>query len=477
MSFNDRSFAYAQLGYILTVTITLLVLPGASFWPTLIALCGVWIAVALCNQATAARNSAGWWTLLTATTLLAIGAIANIHFFTTAQGATTSDPVLLNTDARANFDSAMFLLGQGKAAHAPCAMGYPLFIAGIWRITGITVVAPIVANMLMVLLTIIASGTIATRVLSREQCRRQPQWLQACAMIMTASICYLLNTGTIMIKDAGICLSMALAGLGLTSLRIQSATYKTSLRIWGAFAVGTAGVAIFRLNYLLLLFIAVLIITPWRHENWNAMRRAAVMIGVIAISWLLTNWLLVDNWNHYTLGMHFPDDAMSGYFTSGQYTPHLYHDQMLGDYYHSPVWHRLLWLPINAALLYFIPFPWNFTAYLDFGYTYAFAKFSYPWYAVGGMIIYHILYMGRRSSPAIMHLTLAALTLWLIPAYLTAGSVSRYILPLLTWLIPAAVAVADSQLSTRRFRIYALVYGITIAIVLIVCHHLQNSVL
>ena len=477
MSFNDRSFAYAQLGYLLTVTVSLLILPGASFWPTLMAMLGIWIAVALCYQSTAARNSAGWWTLLTATTLLAVGAIANIHFFTTAHGATTADPVLLNVDARANFDSALFLLGQGESAHASCSLGYPMFIAGLWRITGITVVTPIVANMLMILLTIIISGTIATRVLSREQCQHSPQWLQTCAMIMTASICYLLNTGTIMIKDAGICLSMATAGLGLTSLCVPSATTKTSLRMWGAFAAGIIGVAIFRLNYLIFLFIATLIITPWRHGDWSMMRRAAIMIGTIAAVWLLSNWLLVDIWNRYTVGMHFPNEVMSGYFTSGQYSQHLYHDQVLGDYYDSSVWYRLLWLPINAALLYFIPFPWDFATYLDFGYTYAFAKFSYPWYIVGGLIIYHILYMGRLSSAAIIHLTLAALILWLIPAYLTAGSVSRYVLPLLTWLIPAAVAVADSQLRTRRFRIYAACYCITMAAVLYVCHYLQHSVL
>ena len=179
MSLNDRSFAYAQLGYLLIVALTLILLPGASFFPTLIAMAGVWIVTALCYQATAARNSAGWWTLLIAATALAVGVIANIHFFTAAQGAETTAPVLQNIDARANFDSAQSLLGLGDAAHSPRSLGYPLFISAIWHITGITIVAPIIINMLMILLTAITCGTITVRLLSAENNRHSRQWLQS----------------------------------------------------------------------------------------------------------------------------------------------------------------------------------------------------------------------------------------------------------------------------------------------------------
>lgn len=475
MSFNDRSFAYAQIAYIFAVAIELLIFPGASFWPTLIAMGGVWIAAALCYQATAARNSAGWWALLAVTTLLSAGAIANIHFFTTAQGATTSNPVLFNVDARANFDTALSILGLGEPAHAPRSIGYPMLIAGIWRITGITVVAPIVLNMLMILLTIIVSGTIAVRATASGKARHSQQWIQTCAMIMTASICYMLNTGTILLKDAGICLSMAMAALGLTSLIIPPATPAATARLRGALAIGIIGTAIFRLNYIFMILVATIVITPWARNDRRTLIRSAIVIGATALTWVIFNWVLTDIWNPTATGIRFYPDELTGYFTSGTHSQHMYHDRLLSGYYHAPIWYRLLWLPANAVTLYLIPFPWDFSTYTEFGYTYAVAKFSYPWYAVGALVIYYMIYLRRGSSPVIRRLTYAAILLWLVPAYFTAGSVSRYILPLIVWLIPAAVTTLDSHIGTRRFRIYAATYCALLGAALIVCHHLQHS--
>lgn len=477
MSVNDRSFAFAQLCYLLIVAGALIALPGASFIPTILAMAGVWIVVALCYQATSARNSAGWWALLAATAVLAVGVIANVHFFTAAQGATTANPVLNNIDARANFDSAMHILGHGAPAHAPRSLGYPLFIAAIWRITGITIVSPLIVNMLMTLLTAIACGTISTKVLPEDSRQNSFQWIQSCAIIMTLAICYLMTTGTVLLKDAGVCFAMAMSAIALTALTAPPECRKVSWRLWGAFAVGIISLGVFRLQYLMFIFIAAIVMTPWRDRPWRAMQRCAVMIGAIALIWVCYNYILIETWNKYTLGIALTPDILTDNFAHSTDTQHAYHTRLLSGYYDAPLWHQLLWLPVNAALIYLIPFPWDFTSYADFGYTYIYAKIAYPWYAVGGLVLFYFAFVWRRSPSPLRRLTIAAAILWLIPAYITAGSVSRYVLPLITWLIPAAVLICDQYLKSRKFRIYAVCYTVMIATTLAICYHIQHNAL
>ena len=82
MTINDRAFGFAQLGYVLVVLLALILLPGAQFFTSLLAMLGVWALVSGVYQAAPWRNREGWWTLLVATTLLAVGVIANVHYFT-----------------------------------------------------------------------------------------------------------------------------------------------------------------------------------------------------------------------------------------------------------------------------------------------------------------------------------------------------------------------------------------------------------
>ena len=99
MTINDRAFAYAQVGYVLVVLLALILMPGAHVITTLIAMVGVWCVVSGVYQAAPWRNREGWWTLLIAATILAVGIIANVHCFTVKAGATTELPLLNNPDS------------------------------------------------------------------------------------------------------------------------------------------------------------------------------------------------------------------------------------------------------------------------------------------------------------------------------------------------------------------------------------------
>lgn len=79
MTFNDRSFALAQLGYLPVIAITALILPGAGMTTLMLSMAGSWIVTALCYQATSGRNSVGWWTLLAMQTILGATAAIMLH--------------------------------------------------------------------------------------------------------------------------------------------------------------------------------------------------------------------------------------------------------------------------------------------------------------------------------------------------------------------------------------------------------------
>jgi hypothetical protein len=294
---------------------------------------------------------------------------------------------------------------------------------------------------------------------------------------MTLAICYLLSTGAILLKDAGICLSMALIAYGLTIFNRPPATAKGRHSLWGAFILGIIGLATFRLRSLALIVIAIAVIIPWRHCTWALIRRAAIMLASIAVIWTAFAIVLNIAWDSYqlSLGLSVIESHFPGIFTSGEHPQHLYHDNLFSDYYSSPTWYRLIWLPLNTAVMYLIPFPWDFSRYLEFGYTAVYAKIAYPWYAIGGLALFYGIFCWRKSAAPLKWMFASAVILWLIPTYLTAGSVSRYVLPLATWLIPAAVLVWDKYRRTKNFKIYSAAYCTCLAAALIICHHLQSS--
>ena len=118
MSFNKKSFFYAQCGCVLLVLIALILLPGASMVPTLLAIVGVWGVVSMCYKMLPWKCNAGWWTLLISSTILAIGVIANVNYYTVHSGATTQMPVLHNPDAWRYYADALSVIGHESGV--PC---------------------------------------------------------------------------------------------------------------------------------------------------------------------------------------------------------------------------------------------------------------------------------------------------------------------------------------------------------------------
>lgn len=474
MSFNDRSFGWAQLAYILLTAAAALIWPGAGFWRTVASLTGVWVVVSLLYQYTRPRNSAGWWTLLAATTVLSIGVIVNVWYFTTASGVTVSDPVLDNHDARDYFDSSLAVITGAEELPTHHRMAIARFIAQIWSVTGVSIFSPIVVNMTMMLAAVIVSGLISERLL-RGVTGRSPQWVTTCAMIMTAGVCYYLNSGTVLLKDAAVSLAMALCAFGVTGIPRPFANRCNRGLAVGCFCVGILLMAMARFQYIWIVvagIVLLLLLTGWR--RWGL---AAVLLVLCGGAWLLAGMHVVTSIEAETVvsdAIEGPILRFSWFFSD--IPGHEVYDQYVGNsYFYWPVWKKLLWLPVSAVTQYLIPFPWNYIRDTNFGPTLAYAHFAYPWYAVGSLVLYFIGGCVRRAPRELTAWTAWAVMAWLLPAYMVAGTVSRYGLPFLPMLVPAAVYVAAQCTRLKSWRVWMSIYTVALAVTLIVCHHLQSS--
>ena len=473
MNRNIRTFAIAQTVDAAIVLGALLLLPGADTATTMAAMLAVWGITASVYRITPYRDTAGWWTLLVATTFLAVGVIANTHYFTEVSGGTTSDPVLNNCDSRGYFLDALHHSGMDKGVpESATRRGYGLLISSLWKITGITIVSPLVLNMLMILLTIIISGGITYRLSGGKGCGTT-HGKASLAMIMTASVCYFLNSGTVLLKEAGISLAMSLIALGLTSTIAGDSPIRAKERIpyTIAFIAGLALLGVFRHTFILIATLGTILLMRW--NNPPRLKQSFLFLALGAAAWGIMTLLTRSDISGIAGGVVDGAAVQSSFFYDND--QHRFYNNLVGDYLQLPAWKRILMLPMSAVTQFLVPFPWNFSRDITFGYTLAYAHIAYPWYIIGGIILFFI-FTGWRTAPSrLRRFVVTGVILWLVPAYLFAGTVSRYALPMLPMLIPAAVHVITTCRNSKPFRIWGLCYTALIAVTLIVCHYLQQS--
>ncbi|MDE6489725.1 MAG: hypothetical protein K2L49_01030 [Muribaculaceae bacterium] len=231
MTFNDRSFALAQLGYLPVITAVALVLPGAGMMPLLLAMTGSWIITVLCYQASSKRNSVGWWTLLIMQTVLASASAAACH---------------------------------RNPEHSIVALAVNTTLTGI---------------------AVIATASLADRLLA-DFGSHSPA-IHNRAMIITAATLPFISAAATATPYPALYAGMALTGYGMTSLQRQTDDRKTSARLWGAFAAGITLIAIADLRFCAATAIGISCMLPWK--KGSAYMRGAWMTAFVAAAWIAGN--------------------------------------------------------------------------------------------------------------------------------------------------------------------------------------------
>lgn len=442
--------------YVCAVVLALWLLPGAPFVPSLLAFILIAAGACLCLRRSAGYSPRAEVVLLLAATLLTVGIIANVYTFTTLLHGTDSDPVLINNDARRNFNDAIFFLGLGDGRSQPSHGLFSFVLTGIMAITGPSITALSCLSMVSTLCTLICISSIWVNLTGN----RSHSWIP---MAAAAAVCYFIAAGTVLVKDAFVIAAFALAALALTRIEFS---WRSFVRL----TVAAIMVMLARPNMLFAMTAGIPLMWWTQRTNARSMAAAAAMLAIVAAAYVMPSILSLTP----KLGLIM--DVSENNAVSFTYARHTVYTSLIGDYHNLSHLQRLLLMPFSAAVQFFIPFPWNYLRDIDFGLSQIYAHVGYPWYAFGGLCIYYLCFAWRRSPALMRALFLWGVFIWLIPCWCFGGTISRYGLMALPMFAPAVAFTLRNSLRRRSLHIFATGFIIIVTITLLVCHHLQSSI-
>lgn len=396
--------------------------------------------------------------------LLTIGVVVNIWYFTTESGGTLSSPVLQNWDARRTWEKSLNVVAGTPLSDPFFAYDTPgLLYGALMRLTGVSILYPLMFNVLCALLAICCVGRITILLTGRRD--------TAClAMLMMGLMCYFMVQATVLIKDCPVTLASALMVLCyIGPLCRQDGRPGVAEVLFMSVAVVLT--VFFRQNMLMLFAAGAIFFVVRGADARRTALWAAVVLAVCTVAKYLAQMVLpVVELRDIIVHDRGLDMILVEPKT-------LAWDNFIGDYPALSVWRKLALLPLSILLQFLIPFPWNFGRDMVFGPTLAVAHFGYFWYFAGALVLYWIASLSRRSPAAMCRVVAYGMFLTVITAYVTSGRVSRYCLPYLPMLIPAAAYTAVTAWRRRSLRLWLAVFAALLLPGLCVCHYLQMRAL
>ncbi len=449
-----RVATWLWLAFVVIVALMLIVLPGAPVVSSFVALSLITFVAVVVYRHTAGWSSRGEIVLLVSAMLLAVGIVANVYTYTTLLGGSDSTPVLNNNDAFRTYNDALYYIGLSDW-RSPMSHGfYPVVISAVFTITGPSITAGLCVSMVATLCTLICVSTLWVKLTAM----RGNAWQ---CMLVTAAVCYFLASGTLLIKDAWTISAFALASVALSDMGNNRGLV--------VLTIVCAMLFIARPNMLLAIVLGIFIV--WlanRHQKQNQ------TYLLLALSLVLATFLTAQ-WIGGTPNPETVIDVNANHDVSYSEPRHEVYTSLIGNYGQLPLLQRVLLLPFSAAVQFFIPFPWNFMRDVHFGVSEFYAHIAYPWYAFGGLCIYYLIKVWRRSPTKLRAIFLWGVAIWLIPAWCFGGTISRYGLMAVPIMAPAVAFTVENSLNRKSLRIFALIFAIIILATLMVCYNLQSG--
>lgn len=403
-------------------------------------------------------DSATIITLVVATTLSTLGVILNVNYFT--DGGRLA-PVLENFDMELDWRHAMEYLKGEPITDAGSWRHYSDFIIAVCYIFGRNLAVPLMFNTLFYGLSLILIGKIAY--LATDDVR-----IARYALISGACVCYLLAQSMTLLKDVPMTLLMALNVFIMLRWYQQQSIGKLSAAAMLILII----VSIFMRSNSGLLIAAGGIIFAF-FASGKATRTAFLAISVISLG---CYFFLPLNIHSTNIPNIISDPASSQIIFDRPNTRAW--DALMGsgeDAENLTLVRRIVWLPGAVVVQFLIPFPWKFSYYLNYGPSMILARFGYPWYLIGALILYWIGACIKQSPRQLKLLVFWGALLTLCTAFVTTGRISRYCLPYLPLLLPAAGWVIARCLHKRSLWIWLGIFVALLIPTLIVCYHLQGQ--
>ena len=352
--------------------------------------------------------------------------------------------------------------------------GFPMMMLWSWKLLGVSVVWPLAMNVMFTLLTVVV-GAATTRRLLTGVTQQSDTWHATVGLGMTAVLFYFLSQGLRVQKEAMVYLSIALIGYTLAGINNRHASAaRPRWRDGLLWAAGCLLLALARTTYLYFALIGLaLVCLPQCRRCWRTLPAAlAIMVPAFVLGNQLASYS-VDGHIDIVKGGYYMQKAFMG---SPKQQPYL---ELIGHYFMYPFWKRLPILPLACCVQFVIPFPWVYDTPTVLG---VLPRLGWGWYAVGGLTLFYYMKMLTRSG---RELGLGAWAWWpasiyVIIAYVVAGSVSRYLLPVDPMAVPLAVLVAARLREhhwRKPFKWWVMAYVLVLVVTLVVCYHVQLSYL
>ncbi|MBO7609570.1 MAG: hypothetical protein J6S96_05155 [Muribaculaceae bacterium] len=351
-------------------------------------------------------------------------------------------------------------------------IGFPLLMLATWKVFGMSIVWPLALNVMFTLVTVVVAAAITVRLL-RERVKQSDRWLATLALCLTATLMFFISQGLRIQKEAIIYLAMSLLGYVLAGM--NGRTSHAQNRKWHDLALWTVSCAILALGRNTYLYFVALGLIIVGISYWQANARKAAWLMLIVIGAFIIGNVLA----RYSVEGHI-DIVKGGYYMQKQYLgsdvqqPYL---DFVGKYFYYPVWQRLLLLPLTCAVQFIIPFPWLYGNFEILSY---FPRIAWGWYIIGGIALFYFFTMSWRRGMNMGTWAWWPVSIYVIIAYVIAGTVSRYILPVEPMAVPIAVYVIAKLregVMCRTFKWWAVIFVVVLVITLIVCYHIQLSYL
>ena len=412
-----------------------------------------------------------WWLLIVAL-LLAFYVMLSIKVCTIDVGSTLEEPELTSDSGDYYAWALSHYDGRCPSPKLPFK-GLPLFMVWQWRVLGVSVAWPLALNYMFTLLFIVMTGKVACRMLCRKFGTIKPSTIAAVAMLLVSLMGFLISQGMRIQKEAGCTLGLLLVGYTLAGMASgETLTKRDRYRDIAVFVTGCLLMAMVRTNFVYFAIVGALMMIFSNHRTqWRYGTLLAVIAAVITVVFSI--------FFSYSFGQQFRTvdggDAMALAFKVGIVQQPYFN--IIGDYYHYPEWKRMLLLPVTAGVQYIIPFPWLY----DYSNAQIFSllpRMRLMWYFVGGACLHYFLYI-TILHPKSNNLGMWAwwpLVLFMIIAYITGGSVSRYALPLQPLFVVIALYVllnVKQGTYRRSFTIWMIIYAFVLIAILVVCYNAQ----
>jgi len=348
--------------------------------------------------------------------------------------------------------------------------GFPLMMVALWKMLGVSVVWPQAMNMMFTLLAVVLTGMTTRRLLS-HRVSVPPSTLLTAGMALCCLLMYYFVMGTAILKEASIMLAIALAGFVMAAMEGDEQERQSPRRDLVLFILACSLLAVVRTTYLYFVLMGLVVMTiPHHRRDW---RMSAALLAVIVVALVGGNAM-----SSYSFDRHAEIAGggwnMQRFYIIGE-SQQFYHD-MLDYYFLRPAWHKALMLPLTMSVQFIIPFPWSYydtpTLLTIMG------RMTYGWYVIGGISLFYFAHVSWRRDGTMGWWPWWAALSYAAIAYIMAGAVARYVVPIQPLFIPVAIYVLCRLWEGRwrkAFVWWSVGFILLLTLALLVCLEIQQD--